>query len=130
MGAGHGGGYAPGKSGSSQAIDNHKIAASKFGTSRHGWLGNPGKQSYVQVIKSDSPLDTAVELFSILSKGGATKGLPGEKGRVATFAPDKQGGKGSAFTLRIKSSQNDPVVDIKIVGSDGIKYKIHFERKA
>jgi hypothetical protein len=130
VGAGHGGGYALGKSGSNQAIDNHKIAASKFGTSRNGWLGSPGKQSHVQVIKSESPLDTALELFSTLSKGGAINKLPGNKGRVATFAPDTPGGKGSAFTLRIKSSKNDPVVDIKITGSNGMKYKIHFERKA
>ena len=130
MGAGPGGGYALGKTGTNQAADNHKVAAARFGTSRHGWLGNPGKQSHVQVITSDNPLETATELFSVLSKGGLIKDLPGRKGKVALFAPESPNGKISAFTLRIKSSQNDPAVDIKIVGPSGVKYKIHFERKA
>lgn len=70
MGASRGGGYAPGKTGTRRLYDNHKQAGNKYGTSRNGWLGQPGNRPYVQVIKSADPAATAYDVFSIFKPRG------------------------------------------------------------
>jgi|GEM_PF-6306120 len=129
MGSGYGGGYAPGRSSTRGLKENHDQAARLFGTSRHGWLGQPGRQAHVQVIRTANPEQTANAAFNLLSQGGQIMWRDSGRVKLALFAPETSGEDMSAVTYRQISRMGDPAVDIKITGPDGFSYKIHFERE-
>lgn len=113
----------------SNAGASAKSIKSNFGLTEGGLIGEPGKNSGVRVVKSDNPMQTAKDLFDMITADATSIGdfvnKYGETiGTVAYFDD------GSRIDIRFTSKSGSPACDINITHFEGIaSQKIHFERK-
>ncbi len=124
MGAGRSGHFYGTRGGRSSIDDNADKMSKQYPVTQKGYFGQPGKNSGIRVIYSTSPIETAKNFYSQISKGGHEIPLTNGRGKQTIFSD------GSRVVMRLYSKSGSPAVEIRIIKPENIKtQKIHFEER-
>ena len=105
----------------SSYAQNLANTAQHFEMKANGKFGEPGGSKGVQIIKTNNPMESAMNFYSELSEGGFTEMTPNHHG-IRTLLND-----GFDVTFRPYSSiEGSPAVDICITELGKRIQKIHF----
>ena len=102
---------------------NAKAMASHYSYTLNGYFGQKGKNC--RIISSIDPINTSIDFYKKIGKGGTTTDLPNGKGTKTTL------NDGTVIVHRIiTSTKGSPAVEITVSGTPKIKnQKIHFVLK-
>jgi hypothetical protein len=107
----------------SNYTSNAKKTSQYYKTSGDGFFGEASNGKKVWAIKSNNPMETAMDFYSRISDGGVTNYLDNHHGLKTQLGDNTQ-----TFFRPYPKSEGSPAVEIKI-NFEKVSHKIHFIKR-